>query len=52
MRQTYGERMHLEREKANQTRLEREAHQRAVDLVFGAPSICRRIYFHVSAGRR
>ncbi|BGP52952.1 R8 protein [Rhodotorula sphaerocarpa] len=39
MRQTYGERMHLEREKANQTRLEREAHQRAVDLVFGAPSI-------------
>ncbi|GAA5980051.1 hypothetical protein JCM10908_001513 [Rhodotorula pacifica] len=39
MRQTYGARMRVEREKADRLKDERAAHDRAVELVFGAPPL-------------
>lgn len=38
MRATYAERMQVEREKAEQRKDENDAHQRAMDLVFGPPA--------------
>jgi lipopolysaccharide/colanic/teichoic acid biosynthesis glycosyltransferase len=40
MRLSYGERMAAEREKSEKAREEKEAHKRAMDLVFGVPSLC------------
>lgn len=40
MRATYAERMEAERKKADKAREEREAHQKAMDAIFGVPAAC------------
>lgn len=41
MRQTYAARMRVEREKTEHAKKERAAHERAVNLIFGVPEICK-----------
>lgn len=40
MRATYSDRMDAERKKADKVREEREAHQNAMDAIFGVPEAC------------
>lgn len=40
MRATYADRMEAERKKADKAREEREAHQKAMDAIFGVPAAC------------
>jgi hypothetical protein len=40
MRATYGERMAAERAKSEKLKNDKEAHKKAMDLIFGVPAMC------------